>query len=91
MRYAALLRGTESAWQALSYGLNSVAVFGEIGGVYFNFALWAVAVLPAWTVIRHFGIDITQPAGTAGNGGLEATAALKDKPSFNDEAGLKQV
>jgi hypothetical protein len=55
IRYAALLRGTESAWQALAYGLESLTVFAEVGGVYMNFGLWAVAILPAWLVIRQFG------------------------------------
>lgn len=55
IRYAALLRGTESAWQALSYGLESLTVFAEHGGVYMNFGLWAVAIAPAWLVVRHFG------------------------------------
>lgn len=55
IRYAALLRGTESAWQALSYGLESLTVFAQHGGVYMNFALWAVSLAPAWLVIRHFG------------------------------------
>lgn len=55
IRYAALLRGTESAWQALSYGLESLTVFAEHGGVYMNFALWAVAIVPAWEVLRHLG------------------------------------
>jgi hypothetical protein len=55
IRYAALLRGTESAWQAVSYGITSVTVFAEVGAVYWNFALWGVAVLPAWLVIEEFG------------------------------------
>lgn len=55
VRYAALLRGTESAWQAISYGLTSLTVFAEVGGPYMNFALWAVAVWPAWLVVRDFG------------------------------------
>jgi hypothetical protein len=55
IRYAALLRGTESAWQALSYDLSSLTIFAEVGGVYFNFALWAVAIWPAWVVVRGFG------------------------------------
>jgi len=55
IRYAALLRGTESAWQALSYGLGSLTVWADVGGVYFNFGLWAIAIFPAWLVIRHFG------------------------------------
>ncbi|KAH8888550.1 hypothetical protein GQ53DRAFT_808371 [Thozetella sp. PMI_491] len=55
IRYAALLRGTESAWQAVSYGLSSLTVFAEVGGVYMNFVLWAISIFPAWLVIRHFG------------------------------------
>ncbi|PSN62257.1 hypothetical protein BS50DRAFT_561466 [Corynespora cassiicola Philippines] len=55
IRYAALLRGTESAWQAVSYGLTSLTLFAEVGGVYFNFALWAVAIWPAWLVLKEFG------------------------------------
>ncbi|KAF8205200.1 hypothetical protein K438DRAFT_2014688 [Mycena galopus ATCC 62051] len=57
IRYAALLRGTESAWQALSYGLTSLTIFAEVGGVYLNFALWGVAIYPAWLVLRRFGQD----------------------------------
>lgn len=55
IRYSGLLRGTESAWQALSYGLSAVTVFARYGGVYLNFALWAVSLYPAWLVLRHFG------------------------------------
>ncbi|CAK3902902.1 DUF895 domain membrane [Lecanosticta acicola] len=56
VRYAALLRGTESAVQAVSYGLTSVSVMGQVGAVYLNFGLWAVAVVPAWFVIREIGV-----------------------------------
>lgn len=55
IRYAALLRGTESAWQAVSYGLTSLTVFAQVGGIYMNFILWAIAILPAWLVVRHIG------------------------------------
>jgi hypothetical protein len=58
IRYAALLRGTESAWQAVSYWITSVTVFAEVGAVYWNFALWGVAVFPAWLVIREFGTAV---------------------------------
>ncbi|RMZ83878.1 hypothetical protein DV737_g1518, partial [Chaetothyriales sp. CBS 132003] len=51
IRYAALLRGTESAWQALSYGLNSVEIFAQVAGVYLNFGLWAAALIPTWLVL----------------------------------------
>ena len=27
----------------------------RVGGVYLNLALWAVSILPAWEVIKHFG------------------------------------
>lgn len=57
IRYAALLRGTESAWQAVSYGLTSIAIMGEVGGIYINFGLWAVSILPAWLVVRNIGKD----------------------------------
>ncbi|KAF2399340.1 major facilitator superfamily transporter [Trichodelitschia bisporula] len=62
IRYAALLRGTESAWQAVSYGLTSIAIFGEVGGVYINFGLWAVSIFPAWLVLRHFGASEAAPS-----------------------------
>ncbi|EPE03856.1 major facilitator superfamily transporter [Ophiostoma piceae UAMH 11346] len=58
IRYSALLRGTESAWQAVSYGLTSLTIFAEVGGVYINFGLWAVSLAPAWLVIRHFGAQL---------------------------------
>ncbi|KIK71469.1 hypothetical protein GYMLUDRAFT_33646 [Collybiopsis luxurians FD-317 M1] len=57
IRNAALLRGVESAWQAVSYGLTSLTIFAEVGGVYINFGLWAVAILPAWLVARKFGVN----------------------------------
>ncbi|KID91869.1 DUF895 domain membrane protein, partial [Metarhizium majus ARSEF 297] len=57
VRYAALLRGTESAWQAVSYGLSSITIIAQVGGVYANFALWAVSIVPAWLVVRHFGTE----------------------------------
>ncbi|KAL3957050.1 hypothetical protein ACCO45_007628 [Purpureocillium lilacinum] len=63
IRYSALLRGTESAWQAVSYGLEAVPVMAHVGGVYLNFALWGLAIFPAWLVLRHFGA-----AGENGSG-----------------------
>ncbi|KAH9903593.1 major facilitator superfamily transporter [Xylariomycetidae sp. FL2044] len=55
IRFAALLRGTESAWQALSYGLSSVTIFAEVGAIYINIGLWALSIYPAWLVVRQFG------------------------------------
>lgn len=36
-------------------------MFAEHGGVYMNFGLWAVAILPAWTVLRHIGEPTITP------------------------------
>ncbi|KAI9734348.1 MAG: hypothetical protein M1834_002454 [Cirrosporium novae-zelandiae] len=55
VRIAGLLRGTESAVQAVSYGLNSIDIIAQIGGVYLNFGLWAIALVPAWIIIREIG------------------------------------
>lgn len=56
IRLAALLRGIESAWQALSYGLNAIPVIASVGSTYANFGLWAVALFPAWLVVRTIGV-----------------------------------
>lgn len=71
VRFAALLRGTESAVQAVSvcslpsfismlsntgqYGLSSVPIMASVGSIYLNFGLWAVSLIPAWFVVRKFG------------------------------------
>lgn len=57
IRYAGLLRGTESAAQAVSYGLTSVSIMGQVGAVYMNFGLWAIAIVPAWFVIKEIGVS----------------------------------
>ncbi|KAI2629224.1 MFS general substrate transporter [Hypomontagnella submonticulosa] len=57
IRLAALLRGTESAWQAVSYGLNAIPIIAAVGGPYINFGLWGASLIPAWLVIKNFGVD----------------------------------
>ncbi|KAL6702531.1 hypothetical protein ACN47E_001570 [Coniothyrium glycines] len=57
VRLAALVRGTESAWQALSYGLGAVPIFASVGSTYFNYGLWAVAIIPAWLTVRTIGVE----------------------------------
>ncbi|KAK3377215.1 major facilitator superfamily domain-containing protein [Lasiosphaeria ovina] len=97
IRYAALLRGTESAWQALSYGLESLTVFAEVGGVYMNFGLWAVSIAPAWVLLRHFGAS---SAGDREAAAPDASASTSNGPSSINGAsaseeqvggGLKQL
>jgi hypothetical protein len=58
VRYAGLLRGTESAVQAVSYGIDSIAIIGEIGSVYINFGLWALAIFPAWLIVKEIGVTL---------------------------------
>lgn len=29
---------------------------GEVGNIYLNFGLWALAIVPSWLVIRQFGL-----------------------------------
>ncbi|CAG7559762.1 unnamed protein product [Fusarium equiseti] len=59
VRLSALLRGTESAWQALSYGLNALPIMATVGSAYVNFGLWAISIFPAWLVIRQLGTGQT--------------------------------
>ncbi|POY70117.1 hypothetical protein BMF94_6891 [Rhodotorula taiwanensis] len=56
LRIGGLLRATESAAQAVAYGLNSLKSFEGVGAAGLNFGLWAVALVPAWLVIRQVGV-----------------------------------
>ncbi|KAL5334152.1 major facilitator superfamily domain-containing protein [Aspergillus crustosus] len=58
VRIAGLLRGMESASQAVSYGLSSVSIMASVGSVYMNFGLWAIALLPAWLVVKEIGVSL---------------------------------
>lgn len=35
--------------------MASVNIMGQVGNVYLNFALWAIALVPAWLVLKEFG------------------------------------
>lgn len=52
-----MLRGTESAAQAISDGLDSMSIFAQVDGFYLDFGLWAVALLPAWLIVRKIGVE----------------------------------
>ena len=30
-------------------------IFAQVGGVYLNFGLWPISLLPAWMVVRQIG------------------------------------
>ncbi|GAA5840737.1 hypothetical protein JCM9279_001202 [Rhodotorula babjevae] len=57
LRIGGLLRATESAAQAVSYGLNSLPAFQDIGASSLNFALWGCSLVPAWLIIRKIGVE----------------------------------
>ncbi|KAL3419956.1 major facilitator superfamily transporter [Phlyctema vagabunda] len=83
VRIAGLLRGVESAVQAVSYGLNSIAIIGEVGGVYINFGLWGLALIPGWFVIKEIGVSL-------GDKKLERESELAvDRPTSEIPAGTK--
>ncbi|KAK7415447.1 hypothetical protein QQX98_005898 [Neonectria punicea] len=68
VRLSALLRATESGWQALSYGLGAVPIFATVGNPYLNFGLWGVSLFPAWLTIKKIGTAqhiVTPPAQRA--------------------------
>jgi hypothetical protein len=65
--------------------LNSIKIFAEVGGVYINFGLWAVALVPTWLVVRHFGNDaIASAVGTDDN-------LVVERPSNSESASADQV
>jgi hypothetical protein len=35
-----------------------VPIFADVGGVYLNFGLWALALVPGWLVIRGIGVTL---------------------------------
>ncbi|EPQ28045.1 uncharacterized protein PFL1_04372 [Pseudozyma flocculosa PF-1] len=55
VRIASVVRGIESAGQAVSYGVNSTGLrLDAVAGI--NMAQWAICLVPAWLVIRKLGI-----------------------------------
>ncbi|KAJ5243211.1 uncharacterized protein N7469_001538 [Penicillium citrinum] len=55
VRITGLLRGTESAAQAVSYGLSSVSIMAAVGNPYLNFGLWGIAIIPSWFIVKEVG------------------------------------
>lgn len=79
IRYSALLRGVESAFQAVSYGLTSTTLFSEVGAIYMNFGLWGISIIPAWMVLRHFGTRKEEVSGeSSGSSGVMSSDAGSD-------------
>ncbi|KAK0561337.1 hypothetical protein OC861_005865 [Tilletia horrida] len=55
IRLTSIVRGVESAGQAVSYGINSTGFrLDAVAGI--NMGLWGVCLIPAWLVVRNVGI-----------------------------------
>jgi hypothetical protein len=58
VRLSSLLRGTESAAQAVSYGIQSLSGFTLVAASSLNFGLWGLGLIPAWFVVREIGVSL---------------------------------
>ncbi|KAJ5098879.1 hypothetical protein N7532_005880 [Penicillium argentinense] len=56
VRLSAVVRGVESAGQAISYGINSIDTFKLSGAVAVNLSFFAVCIVPSAFVIFRIGI-----------------------------------
>nr|UJH94492.1 MFS.6 [Starmerella bombicola] len=72
VRLSALLRGTESAAQCVSYGLNSVAALLTIGNSAINFGLWGLSIPVSILIIGKIGVPEGFGAQGYGLGSLQA-------------------
>ncbi|KAE8211541.1 hypothetical protein CF327_g4722 [Tilletia walkeri] len=55
IRLTSIVRGVESAGQAVSYGINSTGFrLDAVAGI--NMGLWGICLLPAWIIVRQVGI-----------------------------------
>ena len=54
---------------------------GSVGAVYINFGLWAVAIAPAWILIRHFGADWDHYGHDGKPQAKQAGGEVRDTPS----------
>lgn len=77
IRLSALLRGTESASQAVSYGLNSVESLTTIGNSAIEFGLWGVSLFPALFIVWRIGIP-------GGIGAVDSTIYVEDVSSSSE-------
>ncbi|KAL8292072.1 hypothetical protein RQP46_001538 [Phenoliferia psychrophenolica] len=85
IRIAGLLRATESAAQAVSYGLNSLSSFGTIGASALNFGLWGVAILPAWLVVKEVGVTFFGRSGEEYQQQQQQPASDSKSPSLEEK------
>lgn len=79
----------ESAFQAVSYGLTSTALFSEVGAIYMNFGIWGVSIIPAWMVLRHFGARKEVVAEESG--GTSGVLSSETDSSSEKQAGVRHL
>jgi hypothetical protein len=51
---------------------------GSVGDIYLNFALWAIALFPAWLVVKEIGV-------TKGDLKIERERALANAEQFGNQ------
>ncbi|CAO1635379.1 unnamed protein product [Parajaminaea phylloscopi] len=82
VRLASIVRGVESAGQALSYGINATSWrLDAVAGL--NFGFYAICLVPAWIVIRNIGI---LPDGTKIYAPLARTGESVDDATSRSQA-----
>ncbi|KAH8657863.1 major facilitator superfamily domain-containing protein [Xylariales sp. PMI_506] len=54
-RYMSIARAAEAAGQCISSGISSTSI-PLIASLSINFALWGLATIPAWLVVRQIGV-----------------------------------
>lgn len=63
--------------------MNSIPIFADVGGVYLNFGLWGLALVPGWLVVKEIGV-------TLGDRKLERERVVfREEQRIADEAPLK--
>lgn len=60
VRIAGLLRATESASQAVSYGLSSLPAFAHLYSAVVNLGMWGIAIVPGWMIVRQVGVKYSK-------------------------------
>lgn len=51
---------------------------GQVGCIYINFGLWALALVPGWRIVRMFGVDYGDKKVERENRRLETEESSSD-------------
>jgi hypothetical protein len=58
-----------------------VPIFADVGGVYLNFGLWALALVPGWLVIRGIGVTLGDRKVERERGGARSNELTDEEQS----------